>query len=45
MEAHVLKPELAAAPRELRLPVGAQRERRVAAADGVLPDVFEWSAL
>ena len=39
VEAHAPKPELSAAPSHLSLPIGPQRERSVAAADRVFPEV------
>ena len=41
VKAHITKAQLVVAAPQLRLPVGAQRERRVAAADGVFPRMRE----
>ena len=39
MKTHVLKPQIVVALDQLRLPVGAQGERRMAAPDGMLPEM------
>lgn len=41
MEAHVLKSQLVVATSYLRLPIGPKGERRMSAANSVLPEVRE----
>jgi hypothetical protein len=41
MEAHKLESEFFVAASQLRLPIGAQSERRMATPDGVLPEMRE----
>jgi hypothetical protein len=41
MEAYMAESQLATAPAKLRLPIGAQNQRRMSAADCVLPEMGE----
>ena len=45
VKAHVAKSQLGSAAAKLRLPVGPERGRRMAAADSVLPDVSKLGPL
>jgi hypothetical protein len=45
MKADVLESELVVTAAELRLPVGAQRQRRMATSNRVLPRVREFGSL
>ena len=44
MEPHMLEAQLLMAAPELRLPVGAQRDRRMIASDRVLPEMWQRAA-